>query len=757
VRVVSICLFLLFLPFSLIFGESYGWPLQQNFGISSTFGDFRDDHFHAGIDLSTNGETGLPVLAIADGKIFRLKVQKRGYGRALYIQHAGGMVSVYAHLESYSTESGIEQIYQAKAVDMGTRYTGDIYLEPPVEVKKGDVVAFSGESGAGLPHLHLELRKSETVALNPLLYGFQDTLDPVPPAFQACYFYPLDAASAVNGNLDTEEIRLKKSDTIYVADQIPVVRGDFLISVSVYDAALRPYRRTPKRITLFIDERKLYTLEFNELSYTQPAPFGLVYDLGKPGPSYYEFPIILKKLVALDNPFLVDAVPFSTKQLAAGTHELEIEASDATGNISIAHIDFVVNQPPSIRVEGISSDPVDLAVTASVSDPNWETTGPQTLAGEVEYSIDEGKTFIPFPVTRLDLQAAEKNARLEYRVPLSQIAGTKVRRILLKARGFDGIEYSPYSIISVTPGPVPQIDSTPSDLQGRLRLSTYSNAIKVIFDSANLVTFPPSLQIGSSASPVPMQARELNSYEAIIPVPKGNSVFTASLSPTLQISQPVYDISAGSAARITAENFELQFEPDSLFWNTFVWTKSLPVYAARYLPLIGPMLQLGPRGVPMKKDAVLKFSYPASVDHPEKLSIYQWDRTTQSWRSLPAPVDRATRTVQTKIEVFDLYGLIYDNVPPVITPIFPKRNSSTKNQTPYLAATVRDTGMDINDEKVTFVVDGVPHGAEYDPDRNLASLKIETPLRKGTHRFWVIAYDYGDNKTESRHVTFRVK
>jgi hypothetical protein len=65
--------------------------------------------------------------------------------------------------------------------------------------------------------------------------------------------------------------------------------------------------------------------------------------------------------------------------------------------------------------------------------------------------------------------------------------------------------------------------------------------------------------------------------------------------------------------------------------------------------------------------------------------------------------------------------------------------------------------MDVDDEKVTFVVDGIAHEAEYDPDRNLAKLQIEQPLKKGTHRFWVVAYDWGGNRTESKHVTFRVR
>ena len=124
--------FLVIIVFALVgstpaFSLTYGWPLKENFGVSATFGESRGDHFHAGIDLSTNGDIGLPVLAVADGQIYRLKVQKRGYGKAIYVRHSDGMVSVYAHLNGYSSALGLEQKYQQRVTETGNRYVGDIF------------------------------------------------------------------------------------------------------------------------------------------------------------------------------------------------------------------------------------------------------------------------------------------------------------------------------------------------------------------------------------------------------------------------------------------------------------------------------------------------------------------------------------------------------------------------------------------------------------------------------------------------------
>ena len=80
-----------------------------------------------------------------------------------------------------------------------TKYPGDIMVDPAIAVQKGDVVAFSGETGAGLPHLHLELRREDSVAVNPLLNGFHDTQDNVPPVIQSFFLYPSDVRTAIDG------------------------------------------------------------------------------------------------------------------------------------------------------------------------------------------------------------------------------------------------------------------------------------------------------------------------------------------------------------------------------------------------------------------------------------------------------------------------------------------------------------------------------------------------------------------------------
>jgi len=73
-------------------------PLDIPIKLSGTFGEIRSNHFHAGLDIRTEGRQGLKVNNVQNGWINRIRISTGGYGKALYIQHYDGTTSVYAHL-----------------------------------------------------------------------------------------------------------------------------------------------------------------------------------------------------------------------------------------------------------------------------------------------------------------------------------------------------------------------------------------------------------------------------------------------------------------------------------------------------------------------------------------------------------------------------------------------------------------------------------------------------------------------------------
>src|SRR5436190_18389606 len=106
--ILRICfLLMLLLSVHLIFGQKgypqnyFRNPLSIPIQLVANFGEIRADHFHMGLDIRTQSRENLPVYAAADGYVSRIKIEKNGYGRAIYITHPNGYTTVYGHLNVF--------------------------------------------------------------------------------------------------------------------------------------------------------------------------------------------------------------------------------------------------------------------------------------------------------------------------------------------------------------------------------------------------------------------------------------------------------------------------------------------------------------------------------------------------------------------------------------------------------------------------------------------------------------------------------
>lgn len=155
-------------------------PLDIPLVLSGTFAELRGNHFHGGIDIKTQGRSGLKVSAVADGYVSRISVSPYGYGNALYLRHPEGYTTVYGHLNAFYPE--LEQWIEEQLCDR-SKNNGNLYPNAnQFPVSRGQLVAFSGNTGGSFgPHLHFEIRDTKTEEpLNPLEFGIQvkDTRKP---------------------------------------------------------------------------------------------------------------------------------------------------------------------------------------------------------------------------------------------------------------------------------------------------------------------------------------------------------------------------------------------------------------------------------------------------------------------------------------------------------------------------------------------------------------------------------------------------
>ena len=179
------------LPWGHLFAQDipgqYVWPIEGHTNLSAGFCDFRTRHYHGGIDVSTDGQEGFPVRAADSGWVGRVTVGYWGYGKAVYIQLADGRMAVYGHLSELSEKI---QKYVEDEQYKSRRYQQNLFPNVrQIPISREEVIGKSGQTGAGPPHLHFEIRTKENKPLNPLAYF--DKKDAIKPSVYSITVTPI--------------------------------------------------------------------------------------------------------------------------------------------------------------------------------------------------------------------------------------------------------------------------------------------------------------------------------------------------------------------------------------------------------------------------------------------------------------------------------------------------------------------------------------------------------------------------------------
>jgi len=194
--------------------SSWQWPVDTRHGASSSFGEYRGERFHLGLDFSTGGVEGMEVRPARAGEVFRVRAERDGYGLAVYMRH-DGYITVYAHLAAFGPK--LAAAIKAAGADPTSEF-GELRLRLALEA--GDLLAHTGESGAGMPHFHFETRDANNRPLDPMTLDFP----PLPQnrgeaVLTALRLIPLNRKSLVNGGFlpfvtDQNQIRIQARGAI---------------------------------------------------------------------------------------------------------------------------------------------------------------------------------------------------------------------------------------------------------------------------------------------------------------------------------------------------------------------------------------------------------------------------------------------------------------------------------------------------------------------------------------------------------------
>ncbi len=248
------------------------FPIQpgiQN-SLSGGMGDLRANHFHAGLDIRTGGREGLPVHAAADGYVSRIAVFTGGYGNVIFIKHPNGLTTVYGHLKTLSDTLGVylrAQQYQKKTFEIDLRFQPGQF-----PVSKGDTIALSGNTGgSGGPHLHFEVRDANDNLINPLLYGFSEIQDNVPPYFERIALKTMTPTSRINGEYQRISYApVRQADGSYTITKPITASGLIGLEVLGYDKTSgSPYRNGISCLEIRLDGREVFAYNMNSFPHEQ--------------------------------------------------------------------------------------------------------------------------------------------------------------------------------------------------------------------------------------------------------------------------------------------------------------------------------------------------------------------------------------------------------------------------------------------------------------------------------------------------------
>ncbi|HEY9168633.1 MAG TPA: M23 family metallopeptidase [Lutibacter sp.] len=256
----------------------FGSPLEIPLILSGTFGELRPNHFHAGLDIKTQQREGLNVLASADGYISRIRIGHWGYGKALYITHSNGYITVYGHLQKFSDriEAYIKkQQYKNESFEIQAYPTAS-----DLPITKGEIIALSGSTGGFMgPHLHFEIRDSTTEkTINPFLFGFQIS-DSKRPTINTLVGYSLDSDAQINqANIPLQLSFKKLANGDLLADKINAY-GKIGFGVNAYDQLDNASNQNGLySLELSLNGEKFHEFKASVLSFSEDKYINLLID-----------------------------------------------------------------------------------------------------------------------------------------------------------------------------------------------------------------------------------------------------------------------------------------------------------------------------------------------------------------------------------------------------------------------------------------------------------------------------------------------
>ena len=736
--------------YSVSVGQIYDWPTDAPRSLKSNFGEFRDRHFHMGIDIKTGGQEGAEVYAVASGYVSRMVANFNGYGKALYIAHPNGKATVYAHLSNFNPKlEGYLQHFQNK----NASYILDHYFEPnEVTVEKGEFLGRTGNTGNSYgPHLHFEIRNQKEQPLNPQTYGFTVD-DRRSPVLEQLAIIPLKQESTANGSrLPVHTPFYANSDgTFDLADTLNIF-GPIGLTVKVADERQGFSEKYQiKKLELIVDGRTEYKLLFDRLDYTESDRVQLIRNNE----------LERLNLGTFHNLYSLDGYPRSIIQpkkksgilkLPPGYHSLVIEATDANGNSTTGR-GVIVNQPP-----------IDLIIQ------EIEET-PRSLIFNIQ-----SKT-ISIPLASLTCYSFSSSGLADEKVSPSSIVKEKgglivaVDKRMIRDRSLQFIAKNKMGTYSTPLHWHP--DNIPIDYNSKpdIRIRQSSSGIFIQVETGEMGPGLPKVSLDLQKTHFPVKMKQIQPY-TYLSTPLDIKIFKNIQSIHVTINngtETTYKFAFDPA--LTGQDdagvvlsqdkmCSLKIPSSSTYSDGLVWVdvveNAVPPPHGKHLSKV---YQLQPFTVPLQEKVDIGIRYDSSFLGMDKISLYYYDQD-EGWTFIQSNNSVKRQVLTGSIKSLEAVCILQDLVPPVIRSTFPADGGEYYLQdVKTLTATVNDdlSGIEPEESAITMTLDGKRTICAYQPIDKKISYNLNQHLSKGDHTMSIWLKDRSGNEA-SHVVNFKIK
>ncbi len=354
--------------------DYFSAPLKIPMQLAGNFGELRTNHFHSGIDIKTEGRTGLQVYAAADGEISRINISPFGFGLALYIDHPNGTTTVYGHL--LKLRDDLQKYARSVQYDKES-FSIDIPVPKGMfKVKKEELIAYSGNSGSsGGPHLHFEIRETANQhPVNPLLYNF-NVQDNTSPKILSAVLYPLSNDSHVSGKTYAQRIETVYYNGAFHLKNNPtlLVYGDIGFGLQTLDYLDGSWSKCGVyEINLSVDDEPVFSFRANELSFDETRYLNSHIDYSQfqkysrriqknwvePGNYLHNYPVLQNRGISRLDDGKTHTISYEVRDVKGNSSKLEFNVISKKIDVKRPEKDGIpmyYNKPAEIEKDGLEA------------------------------------------------------------------------------------------------------------------------------------------------------------------------------------------------------------------------------------------------------------------------------------------------------------------------------------------------------------------------------------------------------------------